>query len=284
MLQVVEEQLEDEENEDIYFLSKIADVIHALFMSYKIAFLPFFDQICGHFVQLLGPERAWSDHQWGLCIFDDVIEFTGPACVKYQSMFLQPLATYVADKSPEVRQAAAYGWGVLAQFGGDQFAGECAKALPILLEVINDPESRSIKNVCPTENAISAVTKILKYNSSQVKVIDDLILMWLNWLPVVEDDDEAPHVYGYLCDLIEGHHPVVLGLNNVNLPRLIGIFSEAFFREVVVPIHPVGIRMCNIVRQVQGNETMFQTCVASLTPDQQQALHTALQTVPTVAN
>ncbi|GLV41396.1 Karyopherin beta 3 [Carabus blaptoides fortunei] len=274
------DELEDEENEDIYFLSKIADVIHALFMTYKTAFLPYFDQICGHFVQLLGADRQWSDHQWGLCIFDDVIEFGGPACIKYQGVFLQPLAAYVADKSAEVRQAAAYGWGVLAQFGGDQFAGECAKALPILLEVITDPESRSIKNVNPTENAISAVTKILKYNSSQVKVVDDLILMWLNWLPVVEDDDEAPHVYGYLCDLIEGNHPVVLGPNNQNLPRLIGIMGEAFFREVVEPIHPVGIRMSNIVRQVQSNESLFQQCLTVLSSDQQQALHSALQTPP----
>lgn len=273
----MEEQLEDEESEDVYFLSKLADVIHSLFVCYEQMFLPYFDQICGHFVQLLGPERTWSDHQWGLCIFDDVIEFSGPVSVKYKSIFLQPLAMYVSDKSPEVRQAAAYGWGVLAQFGGEQFAGECTKALPILLEVINDPESRSIKNVNPTENAISAVTKILKYNNSQIEAMDELILMWLNWLPVVEDDDEAPHVYGYLCDLMEANHPVVLGQNNLNLPKLVGIMSEAFFREAVDPTKPVGVRMCNIVRQVQLNETMFQTCVASLSPDQQQALHNALR-------
>lgn len=35
-------------------------------------------------------------------MFDDVIEFTGPACAKYQGVFLQPLAVYVKDKSPEV--------------------------------------------------------------------------------------------------------------------------------------------------------------------------------------
>lgn len=209
-LQLVQEQLENEESDDIYVLSKIADVIHALFTTYREGFIPFFDQLCQHFVNLLTPQRAWADHQWGICIFDDVIEFTGPACAKYQHFFLQPFAVYVKDKSPEVRQAAAYGWGVLAQFGGEQFAGELAKILSSLCEIINDPESRDARNINSTENAISAVTKIMKYNSSAINV-DELLSMWFSWLPVVEDDDEAPHVYGYLCDLIEQNNPIILG-------------------------------------------------------------------------
>lgn len=207
---MVQEQLEDEESDDVFILSKVADVIHALFTSYREGFLPFFDQICQHFVNLLTPGRNWADHQWGICVFDDVIEFTGPACAKYQGFFLEPLALYVKDRSPEVRQAAAYGWGVMAQFGGEQFATELAKAIPLLVEVINSPESRDVRNVNPTENAISAVTKIMKYNSSAINV-SEILPVWFNWLPVVEDADEAPHVYGYLCDLIEQNHPLILG-------------------------------------------------------------------------
>ena len=67
---------------------------------------------------------SWPDHQWALCIFDDTIEYGGPACAKYQEYFLRPMLSYVTDKTAEVRQAAVYGWGVLGQFGGDGFAGE----------------------------------------------------------------------------------------------------------------------------------------------------------------
>lgn len=42
-------------------------------------------------------------------------EFCGPLCAQYQNVFLQPLLEYIKDKSPEVRQAATYGCGVLAQ-------------------------------------------------------------------------------------------------------------------------------------------------------------------------
>lgn len=73
----VQEQLEDEESDDIYILAKIADVLHSLFMTYRENFLPYFDRILNHFVMLLQPNRNWADHQWGICVFDDVIEFTG---------------------------------------------------------------------------------------------------------------------------------------------------------------------------------------------------------------
>jgi hypothetical protein len=39
------------------------------------------------------------------------------------------------------------------------------------------------------------------------------------WLPVSEDVDEAPYVYGYLCNLIEANHPLILGPQNSYLPR-----------------------------------------------------------------
>lgn len=51
--QVVEEQLADENNDDIYTLSKVADIIHALFIAYKTDFFPYLDQIIGHFVKML---------------------------------------------------------------------------------------------------------------------------------------------------------------------------------------------------------------------------------------
>lgn len=69
----VEEILTGEDDTDTYILSKLVDIIHALFATNKANFLPYFDQIAAHFVKLLDPSRPWSDRQWGLCVFDDVI-------------------------------------------------------------------------------------------------------------------------------------------------------------------------------------------------------------------
>merc|ERR1712071_696152 len=75
---VVEEQLADEDDEDTYILSKITEVIHSLMVAYRSAFLPILDNLIPHIVRLLAADRPWPDHQWGICVFDDVIEFAGP--------------------------------------------------------------------------------------------------------------------------------------------------------------------------------------------------------------
>ena len=76
------------------------------------------------------------------------------------------------------------------------------EAIPLLAQVINHPESRIKENVSPTENCISAVTKICKYHSDIINA-NDILPMWLTWLPITHDVEEAPHVFGYLCDLVE---------------------------------------------------------------------------------
>ena len=99
----------------------------------------------------------------------------------------------------QVRQAAAYGCGVLGQFGGAGLAAAAAQAVPLMCEVIQQQDSRyggreapvcpsngfpltldyfrAVENINPTENAISAVTKILQFNGSQVN-LDQILPMW----------------------------------------------------------------------------------------------------------
>merc|ERR1719510_2766159 len=223
----VEDQLVDEDEEDVYTLSKLGDLFHSLFSTHKEQFLPVFDQLLIHVNKLLEQSRPWSDRQWGLCIFDDVIEYTGPLALNYQQHFVQQMLHYLTDEQAEVRQAAAYGCGVMGQFGGSGFSQSCKEAIPRL-----------------------------------------------SWLPVVEDVDESPYVYGYLCDLIEANHPIILGQNNANIPRIIAIFAEAFAVEALPSTNDVHKRMVNITRQVQGNSQVFDACVSSLTPTQQQGLQT----------
>lgn len=278
--EVVQEQLEDEESDDIYVLSKIADVIHSMFSTHRSDFLPAFEQLCPQFTRLLQPPRSWADRQWALCVFDDVIEFCGADSFKYQNCFIEPLMVYIKDKQPEVRQAAAYGLGVLAQFGGEQYATHFITAIPLLAEMIAQPDSRESRSANPTENAISAVTKILKYNCSQVPNKEDVLKLWFSWLPVVEDADEAVHIYGFLCDLIEQNNPTVIGPGNENIPRIILIIAEAFHNDAIEPAKPEGQRLLNIVRLVQANEQLFQGIVAALRLDLQKALNVALQTPP----
>ncbi|OWR47024.1 importin-5 [Danaus plexippus] len=273
--EVVEEQLADEDNEDVYGLSRVADVLHALMSAYHENFYPHLDSLVPYLVQLLGPGRPYADRQWAICIFDDVIEFGGPACVKYQDVFLEPMLNGLREPQPEVRQAAAYGCGVLAQFGGPNFAAACARAVPLLAALIAEPDSRSVENLNATENAISAVTKIIKYNHSQINR-DEIIRHWLTWLPVVEDTEEAPHVYSLLCELAAGGHPA---LATPDAPRhVIATLAEAFLRDAVPNDNPVYAQMVALVRQIQTNAELFNSCLMQLSNDHKEALKVALLT------
>lgn len=94
-------------------------------------------------------------------------------------------------------------------------------------------------------------------------------------LPVVEDSDEAPHTYGYLCDLIQANHPLVLGANNVNLPRIVSIIADAFKTEVISAKHVEGTRMLGIVKQIESNTEVFQACINVLNEEQKRGLEDA---------
>lgn len=84
---------------------------------------------------------------------------------------------YVTDFNSEVRQAAIYGCGVLGMCGGPGFATVCAEIMPFLLQVINSPEAHTTDNISATENAVSAIAKILEFNSSAVNV-DEILPHW----------------------------------------------------------------------------------------------------------
>lgn len=87
------------------------------------------------------------------------------------------------------------------------------------------------------------------------------------------------HVYGYLCDLIQANHPIVVGPNNANLPRIVLIIADAFSHEAVAYNNPEAVRMINIVKQIESNPELFQACIAHLTPEQNNALQEAYKNV-----
>lgn len=94
---------------------------------------------------------------------------------------------------------------------------------------------------------------------------------------MVEDHVEAPHVYGYLCDMIESNHPLVLGPNNSNIPIIISIICDSLVCEVYETHPELAIRIKAIVLQVKSNETVWNASVVRLNEQQQTALKSFLE-------
>jgi len=257
----LEEKLMQEDESDVYILSKISDILHSLFGTHQSELFPFFETLLPHYTKLLAPERPWSDRQWSLCVFDDVIEHTGAASIKYSEFFVRPMLQYLSDESPEVRQAASYGIGVMAMSASDTYANVIREALAQLRDVIIGPYgylngSREVmqENIPPLENCISAVGKILKYAPGLLGDQRSALLSdWLSWLPVVEDKEEATHVYSFICDLIESNDAAILGDNNVNLSAVICLIADAVYGSSFSECPEVAKRMINICKSVQTN-------------------------------
>uniref|UniRef100_A0A8C2ER67 Importin 5 n=1 Tax=Cyprinus carpio TaxID=7962 RepID=A0A8C2ER67_CYPCA len=273
----VEETLQDEDDNDVYILTKVSDILHSIFSSYREKVLPWFEQLLQLIVNLICPHRPWADRQWGLCIFDDIIEHCSPSSFKYGEYFLRPMMQALCDSSPEVRQAAAYGVGVMAQFGGESYRPAFTEAVPLLVGVIQSPDSRAKENANATENCISAVAKVMKYRPECVNVTE-ILPHWLSWLPLNEDKEEAVHTFTYLCDLIESNNPIVLGPDNTNLPKIFIIIADGVVNESIKGEDGCSKRLANVIRQVQVSGGLWTQCVSALNEAQQKAIQDLLNT------
>lgn len=77
----------------------MSDVMHTLFRLHGPGLIPLWEGVAGAFGQLLDPTRAEGDRSWALCVFDDLIEFTGPLSFNYHSLFLPQLVNSLHDES-----------------------------------------------------------------------------------------------------------------------------------------------------------------------------------------
>ncbi|KAK7893322.1 hypothetical protein WMY93_022474 [Mugilogobius chulae] len=293
----VEETLQDEDENDVYILTKVSDILHSIFSSHKENVLWWFEQLLPLIIELLRPERPWADRQWGLCIFDDVIEHCSPSSFKYADYFLGSMLQSLTDPVPEVRQAAAYGVGVMAQYGGANYCKFCKEAIPRLEGVIRALDSRSKENVNATENCISAVGKVMRFQPEWVNV-NEMLNEWLKWLPLkrtrrrrctpsttcaTSSKGSLLFCLVFKCkDVLKvrsvfSNNPIVLGLNYSNLPSIFQIIADGVASESIKCEDACSKRLANVIRQVQGSEGLFTQCISTLNEVQQKAIHDLLR-------
>ncbi|KAJ3033961.1 hypothetical protein HDV00_005623 [Rhizophlyctis rosea] len=252
-----EEALQGEEENDDLFLSELSKVLHEILKVNGEGFLPYFDRLVPIVDACLKhPEVA--TRQWSLCVWDDIIEYTGPSSSRYTPHFLPQLLQSLLDPAHEIRQAAAYGIGVAAQYGGPAYHQACKEALTNLFAVVRSEGSRGEDVVLATENCVSAVGKICKFvgGGSGSGEWGPVLEGWVGCLPVLRDEEEVGFVYGFLCELVESHNTAVLGPSNNNVPHLVSVMVEALAAPGLVTDNPerkeLAERMVRVLRGVLG--------------------------------
>ncbi|KAF2433836.1 ARM repeat-containing protein [Tothia fuscella] len=200
----------EEESEDILFaieddqtlLSDMNKAFHTVFKNMGQAFLPAWETLLP-FCDAFAANAEATQRQWAICIFDDVLEFCGPQSWKYQGHIVKPLVDGMRDDVAANRQAAVYGVGVAARFGGEAWAEFCAASLPVLFEATRRSNAREDDDVYATENACATIAKILHYSNSKVGNVGEVVTAWIDTLPVENDEEAAPYAYSFLAQLID---------------------------------------------------------------------------------
>ncbi|KAM4062275.1 HEAT-like repeat domain-containing protein [Hirsutella rhossiliensis] len=196
--------------DDQTLLSDMNKAFHSIFKHHGATFLPAWERLMTTYEGFLRSPDS-TQRQWGLCIIDDVLEYCGPDSFRYANYISQPLVDGCRDSSPAIRQAAAYGIGVVAHRGGASWSQFLGGAVPFLFQVTQVPDARNEENAYATENACAALAKILHYNPGSVADVQTVTSQWLDTLPVTNDEEAAPYAYAYLAELIDQRHPVVMG-------------------------------------------------------------------------
>ncbi|GMT04468.1 hypothetical protein PENTCL1PPCAC_26642 [Pristionchus entomophagus] len=264
------EELNEEAEIESGILARISDVIHAGFKTIGAPFFHVVDPLLPLFFPLIDLRRPYTDRQWGLCIIDDLVEFSPEFAFNYQQQIAQLLLQSLSDEFPEVRQAAAYGFGAMALNKRPEWAAVAAQALDALSSMISRGDARSTEeSTVATENAISAVTKIIR-NCCTGMDVSNVLSNFIHWLPVTEDHEESVHVYGFLADLVEAQNPVIIGENFSNGPKLLSILVKAIHNDVFEAkpesLH-VKSRVCEILKQMRTDQNFFMACVTSANLD-----------------
>ncbi|CAA7395378.1 unnamed protein product [Spirodela intermedia] len=268
---------ENEQEEEV--LDHVGDCLGALIKTFKASFLPFFDELSTFIMAMWGKDKTPEERRVAICLFDDVAEQCREAALKYYNTYLPFLLESCNDDDPDVRQAAVYGVGVCAEFGGSVFKPLVGEALSRLNVVVRHADALKSENVTAYDNAVSALGKICLFHRDSIDAAQ-VVPAWLNCLPIRADLIEAKVVHEQLCTMVERWDRELLGPNNEHLPKIVQVFAEVLCAGKDLATEQTASRVINLLRQLQQTlpPSVLASTWSSLQPQQQLTLQSFLST------
>ncbi|MBA0803532.1 hypothetical protein Gohar_013734, partial [Gossypium harknessii] len=271
------EMLKEENEQEEEVFGQLGDLLGTLIKTFKASFLPFFQELTSYITPMWGKDKTAEERRVAICIFDDIAEHCREAALKYYETYLPFLLEACNDESPDVRQAAAFGVGLCAEFGGSVFKPLIQEALSRLNAVIRHPNALHLDNVMAYDNAVSALGKICQFHRDSIDAAQ-ILPAWLSCLPIKGDLIEAKIVHEQLCSMVERSDQELLGPNNQYLPKIVSVFAEVLCAGKDLATEQTASRMINLIRHFQQSlpaSTLASTW-SSLQPQQQLALQSIL--------
>ena len=273
-----QEALEEEHEAETELLDALGNACTTALKQYGDAVMPLVDGLMPAVARLLEKGRFPEERRVALCLMDDVIQYSPTGAAKYMAQVMPLLLAGALDKDPAIRQCCMYGLGRAAQHRGEGFRPHAPAAVQAILAAIQSPDARSDDStITATENAVSALGKVLEF-------VPDCVdpgagALWVQSLPIEEDEVEAKVVHAQLLRLLRASDPRILGDSHSHLPKLVEVLVRVVARGPVLVEDEDRAGMVTLLKQMQGAlpaET-FNGYVAALKPKQRTTLMALLE-------
>mmetsp|Transcript_4208 Transcript_4208/g.6242 ORF Transcript_4208/g.6242 Transcript_4208/m.6242 type:complete len:1084 (+) Transcript_4208:42-3293(+) len=230
------DEIEEENGEEDEMIGYVGSVVKSMAAIAKEDYVRIFcsSALFKIFWEYLDPRASSAQNTAALLSFDEIIERGGPAAAKLADKFVPMACGHAFSTDTDVRQAAVWGIGMAALAMGTDFKRHADKALKCLIKVINSQDSRGEEFGESTEVAIRSVGTICRVmEKSAPNAVAQILPMWLSWLPVSRDEDDAQYVHKTLLYFLENPNSPIYGKGRANLQKVLSILAKISNTEYI---------------------------------------------------
>ena len=168
----------------------------------------------------------------------------------------QALTTFTNNLKSEnliLRQCSGYGIAQIMKLHAESFVqNDVSSVVSALVDLINRPDAREEDNIGGTENALFALGTMAMLPTYRVlpqQTMTDVTSMWLQGMPLREDEQEAKWATMHLASACESWDASIMGgANCANLGHVLRIIAEVIIdankkkdEDDVILAHPATV-------------------------------------------
>jgi len=229
----LDEDDEDKETDEKEAQIQLADLLGALMLSSPEVFENVAMEEMGTLMQSLfdnkDPKTKEEDLQLALNIACDLIEHLKSRSVKAWFLFMPKIMSGLHHQSSDIRRVAAYGVSLAATL--TEFAEHAQTAYDKIRIVVSDQKKFHKKHDDSTREAMDNMVAAMIQLAVHQNVPNEAWQYIFKKLPLRDDLGEAEKVHAELLKYVRAQNPRVLGPNQENLGKLVGVFSEVYNSE-----------------------------------------------------
>eukprot|EP00921_Rhytidocystis_pertsovi_P008573 GHVQ01014006.1.p1 GENE.GHVQ01014006.1~~GHVQ01014006.1.p1 ORF type:complete len:1142 (-),score=179.18 GHVQ01014006.1:1226-4651(-) len=224
------EDIDIEKEEEQSLRTTLCDIVGMLMKHHPDEFTQTCATSTCEFVRRCVTSKSSDDRAVGFYVCCDMLEHLKDKSLALWPHFIRELVEGCNDESLSVRRACAF--GVCKASLVPQFEELAMAASVMLLSAYKRPESKSSKdNRMATENVIAAIGDLVNTFGNQLPNRLELLHLWLDNLPFKEDTEEGLRVHEQLVSLMEKNTEDIIGPDNANVPKLVGIVAQVYKSE-----------------------------------------------------